>query len=157
MLLLDTLGGSFAPHSPSLSRTTYPPSPSSWGFAGRSPIRFAALPSPEESAQALTDFMAKAHEEKLRAVTEVEQKYRAEIDELKEKLELYEADATKSTAGVAASKNSYEFPATNKGLSDKVRAYHKFISEYIVNAQIEKVKAVQAAERKLKEKYEASA
>jgi hypothetical protein len=37
------------------------------------------LPSPEESAKQLTEYMAKSHEEKLRAVREAEQKKEAEI------------------------------------------------------------------------------
>ena len=115
-----------------------------------------ALPSPEESAQALTDFMAKAHEEKLRALEQVEKKYKAEVEDLRERLEKYEADDTKSTAGVAgASSNSYEFPATNKALSEKVTAYRQFMSDYIVKAHLEKVKAVRDAEQKMKDKYEA--
>jgi hypothetical protein len=39
-----------------------------------------SLPSPEESAKALTDYMAKAHEEKLKAVQAAEEKKQAEID-----------------------------------------------------------------------------
>lgn len=39
----------------------------------------AALPSPEESAKALTDYMAKAHEEKLKAVKAAEDAKNAEI------------------------------------------------------------------------------
>jgi hypothetical protein len=41
--------------------------------------RCMALPTPEESAQALSNYMAKSHEEKLRAVKEVEAKTGAEI------------------------------------------------------------------------------
>ena len=50
---------------------------------------------------------------------------------------------------------SYEFPATNKALSEKVGAYQRFLSEYIVQAQIDKIRAVADAEKKLKEHYEA--
>ena len=39
----------------------------------------ATLPSPEESAQALQDYMVKAHEDKARAVREIEEKSRARI------------------------------------------------------------------------------
>lgn len=38
-----------------------------------------ALPSPSESAKALTDYMAKAHEEKLKALKELEKKKDSEI------------------------------------------------------------------------------
>jgi hypothetical protein len=40
----------------------------------------ATLPTPEESAKALTDYMAKAHEAKLAAVKQAEAKKQAEID-----------------------------------------------------------------------------
>jgi hypothetical protein len=44
-----------------------------------STTRCMALPTPEESAKALSEYMAKSHEEKLRAVKEVEDKKAAEI------------------------------------------------------------------------------
>jgi len=39
----------------------------------------ATLPSPEDSAKALTDYMAKSHEEKLKAIKTVEDKKNQEI------------------------------------------------------------------------------
>ena len=39
-----------------------------------------ALPSPEESAKALSDYMAKAHEEKLKAIKDAEAKKQTEIE-----------------------------------------------------------------------------
>lgn len=113
------------------------------------------LPSPEESASILTEFMAKAHEEKLRAVADVEKKYKTEIAEITQKLQEHEAEKQSSTGVIKTSANSYEFPATNKDMIEKVKAYQKFMSEYTVKAQIEKVTAVAAAEKKLKAKYEA--
>jgi len=61
---------------------------------------------------------------------------------------------TKTTA-VTETTKSYEFPATNKALAEKVGAYQTFISEYIVQAQIDKARAVAEAEKKTKEHYEA--
>ena len=43
------------------------------------PLR-ASLPNPEESARVLTEYMAKAHEEKLKAVKAAEEKKQAEIE-----------------------------------------------------------------------------
>ena len=43
-------------------------------------MALTALPTPEESAQALTDYMARAHEEKLRAVAAAEATYKARIE-----------------------------------------------------------------------------
>jgi hypothetical protein len=113
------------------------------------------LPTPEESASALTDYMAKAHGEKLRAIADVEQKYKEEVVELKLKLKEFETEKESSMGAIKTSANSYEFPSTNKDLTSKVKLYQLFISDYIVKAQIERVKAVATAEQKLTEKYEA--
>lgn len=105
--------------------------------------------------------MAKAHEEKLRAVNEVENKYKKEIEDLKQKVEQLSSSSSSSSAAAttaAASKtssNSYEFPATNKEMSAKVRAYQQFLSDYVIKSQLEKSKAVAAAEQKVKDRYEA--
>jgi hypothetical protein len=51
-------------------------------IAGRSmtsTLKLTAVPSAEESAQALTNYMAKAHEEKLKALKALELKKDAEI------------------------------------------------------------------------------
>ena len=129
----------------------------------------SSLPSPEESARALTDFMAKAHEEKLRAVRDVENRYKGEIQQLKSKLQQYEgrgegdSETTSSPSSTAPSassssppgSNSYEFPATNKEMSAKIRSYRHFLSDYLVKAQKEKHDAVADAEERTKAKYEA--
>lgn len=124
----------------------------------------AAIPTAEESAQALTDYMAKAHEEKVRAMKEMETKFKDEIESLKASLAEYESgnnndgpDDGAAAAAVPASageSNSYAFPATNKDLAEKVRTYQSFLRDYLVNAQIEKLMAVTQAERKVIEKYE---
>jgi hypothetical protein len=113
------------------------------------------LPTPEESAAALTAYMANAHGEKLRAIADVEAKYKAEVAELKLKLKEYEVEKDSATGAIKTSANSYEFPSSNKDLTNKVATYQKFISDYIVKAQIERVKAVTAAEQAIKTKYEA--
>ncbi|MGK3736325.1 MAG: hypothetical protein ACI90V_003167 [Bacillariaceae sp.] len=104
------------------------------------------------SAAALTDFMAKAHEEKIAAMARVETKYRDQIDELENKITELEAAAKQTTP---TSGNSFAFPATNKDLTSKVQAYRSFISDYIVKAQAEKQTAIKAAENKMSAKYEA--
>ena len=38
-----------------------------------------SLPSPEESAKALSDYMAKAHEEKIKALASLESKYQQQV------------------------------------------------------------------------------
>ena len=100
----------------------------------------------------MTDFMAKAHEEKIRAMSRVEAKYKDQIAELQAKVAELEGP---NTGSQATSENSYAFPATNKLLTEKVQAYQSFLSDYIVKASLEKQKAVKSAEDKLVAKYEA--
>ena len=108
--------------------------------------------SAADNAAAMTEFMAKAHEEKVRAMARVEDKYRGQITELEEKIAELEVLAKQTTP---TSGNSFAFPATNKDLTDKVESYRSFISDYIVKAQAEKASAVKATEAKLTAKYEA--
>lgn len=110
----------------------------------------AALPTPEESARALTDYMAKSHEEKIKALAAVEKKYKDRIAELEQQVQQLEKRAPLPT-----STNSVEMPATNKRLTKMVGEYRKLLSNYLVNAQKEKVQAVATAEQKLKDHYEA--
>jgi hypothetical protein len=137
-LVLATLAvaASFAPTQPTTTR------------AARSSFLTATV----KEAAAITDFMAKAHEEKIQAMGRVEAKYKDQIAELKAKVQELEGP---STAHGATSANSYAFPATNKSLTEKVQAYRTFISKYIINAQAEKQKAVKESEAKASAKYEA--
>jgi hypothetical protein len=109
-------------------------------------------PSAADSAAAMTEFMAKAHEEKVKAMGRVEDKYRWQITDLEEKIAELEVLSKQTTP---TSGNSFAFPATNKDLTNKVHSYRTFISDYIVKAQNEKATAVKAAEAKLTAKYEA--
>lgn len=113
--------------------------------------RFAAVKD-DEAAAAITDFMAKAHEEKIQAMARVEEKYKGQIQEMKAKISELEALSKQTTP---TSGNSFAFPATNKNLTEKVQAYRTFVSDYVVKSQDEKAKAVKAAEDKLIAKYEA--
>jgi hypothetical protein len=105
--------------------------------------------TPEEAA-AMTNFMAKAHEEKVAAMARVEAIYKDQIADLEAKLEEMQAPQT----ALPSNQNSFTFPATNKALAEKVVEYQVFISEYIVKTQTEKQKAVADAEANVKAKYE---
>lgn len=107
----------------------------------------------QETAAALTAYMAKAHEEKVAAMARVEAQYKEEIESLKAQVAELQGPATAEPS--ASANNSFAFPATNRGLAEKVVSYQKFISKYIVKAQSEKQKAVQEAERATAAKYEA--
>jgi len=108
------------------------------------------LPTPEESAKALTDYMAKSHEDKIKAIATIEAKYKDRIKELEDQVKLLE-----SRSPVQTSQSSYEMPATNKGLAEMVNEYRTFLSNYLINAQKERLLAVATAERKLRDHYEA--
>lgn len=86
-------------------------------------------------------------------MAQVEAKYKDRVAELEHKIAELEGP---STANIRSdSNNSYAFPATNKALTEKVRAYQTFLSKYIVSASLEKQKAVNDAEAKTAAKYEA--
>mmetsp|Transcript_26992 Transcript_26992/g.59347 ORF Transcript_26992/g.59347 Transcript_26992/m.59347 type:complete len:454 (+) Transcript_26992:455-1816(+) len=106
----------------------------------------------------LTNYMAKAHEEKIRAIEDVETKKNAEIHTLKDEVKALKESIPKESAVVVSTP-----PASGIDLSsmtkDELRAklvsYQNFMAEYIVKAQQQKLLAVQAAELATATKYEA--
>lgn len=105
----------------------------------------SAVPTPEESAAQLTAYMAKAHEEKIKLLKELEEKKNAEIKELKAKVE--SASSSALVAPAAASGDAAE-------LSKKLASYQKFMANYIVKAQEDKARAVREAEIAIAKKYQ---
>jgi hypothetical protein len=110
-----------------------------------------AVPSPEESAQALTKYMAKAHEAKIAALKDLEDKKNAEIKGLKEQLGDAPPAPQPSSAEAASSSESGE---SLEEMEKKLLSYQKFMSEYIVKAQEDKARAVKEAEAAIAKKYE---
>jgi len=111
-----------------------------------------ALPTAEESAKALSDYMAKSHEQKLRAVKEVEDKKNAEIQALKKEMEELRNQKVSSSPIVQVS--STPEGGSVQDLEAKLEAYQKFMTDYIVRAQEEKLKVVKVAELATALKYE---
>jgi hypothetical protein len=122
----------------------------------------------EERASVLSNYLAKSHEEKLKAIKAAEDKKNAEIQALKQQLaEAKELQASSQQAppvadfaGAAAApvvKANVE-SMSKEELVNAVYAYQKFMGEYIVTALEQKTKAVQealeAAEKKYKTKLE---
>lgn len=110
------------------------------------------VPVPQEvSAQQLTNYMARSHEEKLKALKTLEDQKNNEIKILKEKIQ------NAGTSIVQASSSAA--PTTVSGsvdeLTRKLASYQKFMSEYIVKAQEDKARAVREAEIAIAKKYEA--
>lgn len=129
----------------SSSATTPPPSSDPKSIESTIPDAAAT------AAAAFTDFMAKAHDEKIAALARVEAKYREQIAALQTRVEELEGSAKRRTP---TSGNSFAFPATNKELAEKIEAYRTFLSDYVVKAQSEKARAVTFAEDQLRAKYE---
>jgi len=113
-----------------------------------------ALPTPEESAKALTAYMAKAHEEKIKALKNLEDKKNGEIAALQSQV-----DSTNTSTNTSTDKSTsvvLSTPASGdvEVLSNRLVAYQKFMAEYMINAQEDKARAVKVAEIAVAKKYE---
>lgn len=91
--------------------------------------------------------MAKAHEEKIKAIASAEAKKEAEIEELKKEVE------SLKKGGALATTQQPVLGTVNKLTTEKLAAYQQFMADYIVNAQEEKYRAVKAAEIAMSKKY----
>lgn len=101
-------------------------------------------------------YMAKSHEDKLRAVKEAEDKKNIEIQALKRQIEEAKSGGGSSgsivTTGITDGQIADE--SSLEAVSKKLLAYQTFMSRYIVSAQEEKRKAILAAEETISRKYE---
>mmetsp|Transcript_16550 Transcript_16550/g.24693 ORF Transcript_16550/g.24693 Transcript_16550/m.24693 type:complete len:279 (+) Transcript_16550:88-924(+) len=104
-----------------------------------------------DDAQVLSDYMAKSHEEKLRAIKEVEDKKNAQIAELKATIEQLKSSTPALPAAAVVEPVSI-IPASDA--EAKLASYQNFMSEYIVNAQNQKLMAVKEAELKAEQKFQ---
>ena len=110
---------------------------------------YYSAPDPA-TAKALTEYMARAHEEKVRAVADVELKYKKEIEDLKKQL----AEKNPVQEEPEEDTSIYYPPATNQDLTKKVESYRNFVADYVVKSHIEKYHAVKTAEQKMRDYYE---
>jgi len=110
----------------------------------------SALPSPEESAQALSDYMAKAHSEKLKALKEVEEKKNSEIEALKKEVASLKGSGATTTTSPATTTEG-----TTEEMKEKLISYQRFMAKYIVEAQEQKLQAVEEAKSAVVQQYEA--
>jgi len=120
----------------------------------------------EERAAVLSDYLAKSHEEKLKAIAAVEAKKNAEIAELKEQLKqtgsVLSSPPAPAADAVTATLTIAEPPVdpnlekmSQQHLVALVRGYKHFVANYVADAEKQKADAVKAAEEALTEKYEA--
>lgn len=100
--------------------------------------------------------MAKSHEEKLKAIKQATAQKDAEIEELKS--QMAELKAGQPASSIVQATEVPPTPAPIEGsieeLQEKLAAYQKFMSHYIVNAQEDKARAVKAAELAITQKYQ---
>jgi hypothetical protein len=112
-----------------------------------------------QRAAALTEYMAKAHEEKLKAIKAVETKAQSEIRELRQELTLLKQQVPSSSALTLSSSPSSSLALgtdleslSKEELIQKILQYQRFMADYVVKASQEKYNAVQATESLYKSK-----
>ncbi|KAL9181692.1 hypothetical protein ACHAXT_012035 [Thalassiosira profunda] len=119
--------------------------------ASSRPFSRLSAAADDASANALSDYMAKSHEEKLRAVKDAEDKKNAEIEALKAEIQQLQSSSGLATTAAPAA------PLANVATADleqKLASYQSFMAEYIVNAQTQKLLAVKEAELKAEKKFQ---
>jgi len=97
--------------------------------------------------------MAKAHEEKIKALKNLEDKKNGEIAALQSQVDTNTSTSSssyKSTSVVLSTPASGDVEV----LSNRLVAYQKFMAEYMINAQEDKARAVKVAEIAVAKKYE---
>eukprot|EP00751_Fragilariopsis_kerguelensis_P005574 CAMPEP_0170787702 /NCGR_PEP_ID=MMETSP0733-20121128/18445_1 /TAXON_ID=186038 /ORGANISM="Fragilariopsis kerguelensis, Strain L26-C5" /LENGTH=463 /DNA_ID=CAMNT_0011133969 /DNA_START=257 /DNA_END=1649 /DNA_ORIENTATION=- len=110
----------------------------------------------------LTEYLAKAHEAKIRAIKDVEDKKNNEINTLKGEvaaLKEKETHAPKQSTGIVVAgtprASGMQLSNTSKAeLAAKLVQYQQFMAKYIVESQQQKMIAVKAAEEATAAKYE---
>jgi hypothetical protein len=132
--------------------------------ATTSPCCLKALSTPEEYAKILTDYMARAHQEKLKALDVLEKKKNAEIAALEQQLATVVKNDSLSLPPSSSSVSSSSLVTSSgtaagtmeeiEALTQKVNMYQKFIADYVIKAQAEKEKAVKEAEIAFEKKYQ---
>ena len=131
-------------------------------------VTFSTLSPEEERAAALSDYLAKAHEEKLKMIQQVEMKKNQEIDELKQQIAALKKTTSSSSSESSSSSSSSAVVMVNgnadaiavKALEDmtpdelrgKVLQYQQVLRQYMIDAQEEKYRAVQAAQAAAQQK-----
>jgi len=95
------------------------------------------MASLEEVTFAMTEYMARSHEEHLRL--------KSKIEVLSREIETLKAAQNPEESSKGSATNDEE---------SAIASYQKFMSDYIVKAQLEKNKAVKNAESEVAKKYE---
>ncbi|CAJ1953398.1 unnamed protein product [Cylindrotheca closterium] len=103
---------------------------------------------------AITEYMVKAHEDKLKAVQQIETQKNEEIKALRAELSAAQQQASSSSSAITPAISGHIADMSKEELVQKLVAYQQFMSKYIVEAQQNKAKAVLAAENAMKQKYE---
>lgn len=103
-----------------------------------------------ERAKAMSDYLVKSHEEKLKAVKAIEQKKDAEIQALKDEIESIKAHQKDAIIP----EKVVPVDGSVEDLATKLVAYQKFMADYVVRAQEQKLAAMKSVEAATIKKYE---
>eukprot|EP00592_Proboscia_alata_P003693 CAMPEP_0194379050 /NCGR_PEP_ID=MMETSP0174-20130528/37731_1 /TAXON_ID=216777 /ORGANISM="Proboscia alata, Strain PI-D3" /LENGTH=196 /DNA_ID=CAMNT_0039161497 /DNA_START=102 /DNA_END=692 /DNA_ORIENTATION=+ len=113
----------------------------------------AALdPIDSERAKAMSEYLVKSHEQKLKSVKDVEKKRKNEIQFLKDEIESLKTSQIDTV--VSPQLTTFSEDGSMQDLTTKLAAYQKFMADYIVRAQEQKLLSVKLAEVALTNKYE---
>lgn len=111
--------------------------------------------TPKDSAKALTDYMVKAHEEKLKAIQDMKNQKDAQLEALTDELEALKASRGASSMELFSASSPAISSTTSAvdELAANLASYQKFMADYIVNASEQKYHAVKQAEMAMAQKY----
>eukprot|EP00934_Nitzschia_sp_Nitz4_P004488 Nitzschia sp. Nitz4//scaffold50_size126154//88557//90662//NITZ4_003694-RA/size126154-augustus-gene-0.9-mRNA-1//1//CDS//3329553725//4478//frame0 len=105
-------------------------------------------------AQVFQDYMAKAHEEKLKAIKFAEDQKKAEIERLKAEVQELKTKDKSPGAGTLVSVSGMSIEDMSKDqIVERLLSYQQFMAKYIVDSQEQKAQAVQAAQQSLKQQF----
>jgi len=110
--------------------------------------------STDTHADAFTTYMAKSHEDKLRAVKVAEDKKNIEIQDLKRQIEEIKSGSTTTTTSSSIVNINTSSDGSIEVISAKLAAYQTFMSQYIVRSQEDKFMAIRAAEEAMSRKLD---
>ena len=80
------------------------------------------------------------------------QELETEVKNLKDEIEHFTKNS--GPKPVLSSDGTYELPATNKAMTEKLYQYQRFLSDYIAKSTVQRVEAMADVEKKVAARYE---
>ncbi|GKY99054.1 hypothetical protein MPSEU_000861100 [Mayamaea pseudoterrestris] len=126
------------------------------GASSSTLLHLGSSPFENDSAKILSNYLVKAHEEKLKAIKMMENQKSDEIQQLRAKVAALEHELQSSSrASMAAQSNLWSL--TREQLIDLVHSYQQFLATYVVKASEAKFRAVEETRRAVVAKFTAAA